>query len=101
MPTLNELLLILSLPLLQTLQTTYREVKFVNFSRSPLGSLDKSYDSSLAMLNDLDTPYNFRTRLIPKTMSISIRCTYCIFFRRDKDWTDPTLMDGPLNYFFA
>ena len=44
------------LPLIQALQTTYREVKFVNVSMSALGALDESCDSLLAMVNDLDTP---------------------------------------------
>ena len=55
---------------------------------SALGALDKSCDSLLALLNDLDTPYNLGNRLISKIMNISIRCTYYIFCRRSKDWTD-------------
>ena len=81
------------LSLIQTLKATCREVKFVNVSMSALGALDKSYDSLLAMLNDLNLPYNLRNRLISKVMNISIRCTYYIFCRRNKDWTDPALMD--------
>ena len=47
----------------------------------------------IIMLNDLDTPYNLRNRIISKIMNISIRCTYYVFRRRNKDWTDPALMD--------
>ena len=81
------------LPVIQALQATYREVKFINVSMSDLGAMDKSCDSQLALLNDLDTPYNLGNRLISKIISISIRCTYYIFCRRNKDWTDPVLMD--------
>ena len=85
--------LLLLLPLIQILKGTYREVKFVNVSMNALGALDRSCDSLLAMLNDLNTPYNLRNRIISQIMNISIRCTYCIFCRRNKDWTDPALMD--------
>ena len=46
------------LSLLKALRATYREVKFVNVSMSALGALDKSCDSLLAMLNNLDNPCN-------------------------------------------
>ena len=81
------------LPVIQALQATYGEVKLVDVSMSTLGALDKSSDSLLAMLSDFDTPYNLRNRIISKIMNISIRCTDYIFCRRNKDWTDPALMD--------
>ena len=81
------------LPLIQTLKATDWEVKFINVSMVALGALDKPCDFLLAMLNDLDTIYNLKNRIIPKIMNISIRCTYYIISRRNKDWTDLTLMD--------
>ena len=65
----------------------------INVLMSALGALDKFCDYLLAMINDLDTPCNLRNSLISKIVSISIRCTQCIFCRWTKDWTDPALMD--------
>ena len=45
------------------------------------------------LLEDLDFPEKFRKRLSSKIMNIAIRCTYYIFCRRNKGWTDPNLMD--------
>ena len=73
------------LPQIQALHATYREVKFINASMSALGALDRSCDSFLAMLNDLDTPYNLRNRLLSKIMRTSIRCTYYMLCRQTKD----------------
>ena len=39
------------------------------------------------------TLYNLKNRMISKIMNMSIRCTYYIFCRQPKDWTDPALMD--------
>ena len=80
-------------PLDHSLSSSYQEVKFVNVSMSALGALDSSCDSLMEMLEDLDFAEKLRKRLISKIMNIAIRCTYFIFCRRNKEWTDPNLMD--------
>ena len=60
---------------------------------SVLGALDSSCDSLMELLEDLDFAEKFRKRLISKIMNIAIRCTYYIFCRRNKEWTDPNMMD--------
>ena len=47
----------------------------------------------MELLEDLDFAEKLRKRLISKIMNIAIRCTYFIFCRRNKEWTDPNLMD--------
>ena len=47
----------------------------------------------MELLEDLDFAEKLRKRLISKIMNIAIRCTYYIFCRRNKEWTDPYLMD--------
>ena len=54
-----------------------------------VGAVDKSCGSLLALLNDLDAPYNVKNRLISKIMNISIRCT--IYFA-DGTRTGQTLL---------
>ena len=80
-------------PLVHSLSSSYQEVKFVNVSMSALGALDSSCDSLMELLEDLDFSEKLRKRLISKIMNIAIRCTYFIFCRRNKEWTDPNLMD--------
>ena len=45
------------------------------------------------MLKDLDIEVSIQRRLLSKIMNIAIRSTYFLFCRRNKDWTDPDLMD--------
>ena len=60
---------------------------------SALGALDSSCDSLMELLKNLEFPEKFHRRLISKIMNIAIRCTYYIYYRRNKDWTGPNLMD--------
>ena len=81
------------LPLVASLSSSYDEVKFINVSMSALGVFDKSCESLTKMLKDLDIEVPIQRRLLSKVMNIAIRSTYYIFCRRNKDWTDPDLMD--------
>ena len=62
-------------------------------SMSALGVFDKSCESLTKMLKDLDIEVPIQRRLLSKVMNIAIRSTYYIFCRRNKDWTNPDLMD--------
>lgn len=64
-------------------------VDFINVSMSSLGVLDKPCDSLVAMQNDFDTLYSLRNCLISEIISISIRCTCCIFCGWNKDRKGP------------
>ena len=77
-------------PLVLSLSSSYQEVKFVNVSMSALGALDSSCDSLMELVEDLDFAEKLRKQ---KIMNIAIRCTHYIFCRRNKEWTDPNLMD--------
>lgn len=81
------------MPLIDTLQSTNTEVKFINLAMNALVAIDNSWGSLLSMLKDLGTLCNLKNCLISKMMCISIWCTYYHFCRRDKDWTDPALMN--------
>ena len=60
---------------------------------SALGALDSSCDSLMELLKDLDFPEKLLKCLISKIMNTAIHSTYYIFCRRNKDFTDPYLMD--------
>ena len=80
-------------PVLTSLSTSYQEINFINMSMSALNVLESSCDSLLKLLKSLDLPEIHQKRLVSKVMVIAIRSTYYIFCRRNKDSTDPDLMD--------
>ena len=80
-------------PLLRDLNYRYRSINFVNLSMSALRIFDSSSDSLLTMMDDLGFDNNSRNQVIKKIINLSVRCTYYIFCRRDKAWTNPELLE--------
>ena len=77
---------------LQTLNSQFSTVKFLNLPGSCLGIFGRSADSFIGMCNDLDINKNDLRFIIRKTSNIIIRSTYFIFCRRGKPWTCPDLI---------
>ena len=75
------------------LKHTYSDVKFVNLSMSTIRIIDKSSESLLLMLDDLNLDKPTQNYVIKKVMNIAITCTYCIFCCRNKPWSNPDLLD--------
>ena len=71
----------------------FKSVKFVSLSISSLGVFSKECHSFLDMLNDLGLDKRHQHFAIRKIMSIAIRTTYYIFCCRDKDWSNPELLN--------
>ena len=67
------------------LRSQYKEVHFVNLSMGALGVMSKSSTSFLDLMKDLGFDDNTRSFIIRRLMAISIRATYYIFCRRNKD----------------
>ena len=82
------------LPLIADLQRSYSTVKFVNLSMSALGILGTSSESFLSMLTDLYFDEKTTKHALVKSMNIAIRCTFYIFCRRSKSWTNPELLNS-------
>ena len=80
-------------PLIGSLQKSYSTVKFVNLSMSALGIFGTSSESLLSMLTDLHFNEKTKQNVILKRMNIAVRCSYYIFCRRNKSWTNPDLLD--------
>ena len=80
-------------PLITNLQRSYSTVKFVNLSMSALGILGTSSESFLSMLTDFNFDEKTKNHALLKSMNIAIRCTYYIFCRRNKSWTNPELLN--------
>ena len=79
--------------LIANLQSSFSTVKFVDLSMSSLGILRTSSESVLSMLTDLNFEEKTRKYTLLKSMIIGIRCTYYIFCRINKNWTNPELLN--------
>ena len=79
--------------LIDSLKKSDSTVKFVNLSMSALGILETSSESLLSMLTDLHFGEKTKENVILKTMNIPVRCSYYIFCKRNKSWTNPELLD--------
>ena len=80
-------------PLLRDLNYRYRSINFVNLSMSALGIFDCSSGSVMTMMDDLGLDNNSRNQVIKNIINLSVRCTYYIFCRRNKAWTNPELLE--------
>ena len=58
-----------------------------------LGVFGNSCELLMKMLKDLNIEVSIQRRLLSKIMNIGIRSTYYIFCRKNKELTDPDLMD--------
>ena len=75
------------------LDDNFVSVKFVNLSISSLGVFDKECDTFIEMMNDLGLDDQHQRYCFRKMISIAIRTTYYIFCCRNKEWTNPGLMN--------
>ena len=66
---------------------------FVNIYMGALGMLESSSDSLLHMMKELGIDNSTQKVIIKKIMNIAVRCTYYVFCRRNKAWTNPELLN--------
>ena len=78
--------------LMLELRFQYKEVRFVNLSMGALGVMSNSSSFFLDIMKDLHFDENTRKFIARRLMAISIRATYYIFCRRNKDWLNPELL---------
>ena len=71
----------------------FTSVNLVNLSVSSLGVFDKECYSLLQMLNDIGLDKKHQEYCLKKITSLAIRTTYYIFCRRNKEWTNPDLLN--------
>ena len=76
------------------LDENFVSVKFVNLSITSLGVFDKECDTTfIEIMNDLGLDDQHQQYCFRKIISIAIRTTYYIFCCRNKEWTNPGLMN--------
>ena len=71
----------------------FSSVKFVNLSMSSLGVFDKECFTFLEMLDTIGMDKKQQHYCIKKMTSYAIRATYYIFCCRNKEWTNPELLN--------
>ena len=67
------------------------QIKFTNLSLGDLGTVGSSSDSFIELLKAVDFDSKMQKAVLSRIMNITIRCTYFIFWCRNKPWTSPTL----------
>ena len=80
------------LPLINHLHSSYSTVTFVNLFMRAIGIFGTSSESFLSMLTDLQLDDKTKKNALLKAMKIAVRCTYYVFCRRNKSWTNPDLL---------
>ena len=80
------------LDLIEEQNKHFKLVEFINLSISALRVFDKESSAFLKMLNRLNVSESQTKYCIKKIINISIRSTYYILYRRNKEWTNPDFM---------
>ena len=75
--------------LTQSLKSSYDQVKYINLS---LGACGKGSKPFFDLLEELKIPDNERHFLTKRMINICIRTTYYVFCMRNKEWSNPELL---------
>ena len=79
--------------LIKALNSQFSTVHFINLSMGALGILGTSSLTFPTMLEETGIDKAIQRRLVMKMINIAIRCTYYIFCKRNKEWTNADLLD--------
>ena len=74
------------------LNDEYDEVNFVNVSMGSIGLFGKSCNSFLTMMSSIGIGEKSSTYIMKTAANIALRCSYYIFCRRNKQWTEQSLL---------
>ena len=75
-----------------SLNDEYDEVKLVNLSMGSIGVFGKSYNSFSNMMSSIGVGEKSSTYMMKTAANIALRCSYYIFCRRNKPWTEKSLL---------
>ena len=78
--------------LTQSLKSSYDQVKYINLSLGACGIIGKGSKSFFDLLEELKIPDNEKHFLTKRIINISIRTTYYVFCMRNKEWSNPELL---------
>ena len=75
-----------------SLNDEYDEVKFVNLSMGSIGVFGKSCNSFSNMMSSIGVGEKSSTYMMKTAADVALRCSYYIFCRRNKPWTEQSLL---------
>ena len=80
--------------LTQSLKSNYDQVKYINLSLCAGGIIGKGSKPFIHFLEELELkiPDNERHFLTKRIINICIRTTYYVFCMRNKEWSNPELL---------
>ena len=78
--------------LVTELCNSFKNVEFINLSKSSLGIFSRHCSSFFKTLHDLQVGKLQKKYCIRRIMNIAIRTTYYIFCCRYKEWSNPPVM---------
>ena len=78
--------------LLKSMEKDYTSVTFINLSMGSLGIIEKDSINSYKLLKATNMDKNSIAYCIKKLSACCIRCTYYLFCRKDKTWSEPGLL---------
>ena len=74
------------------LNDEYDEVNFVNMLMGSIVVFGKSCNSFLTMMSSIDIGEKNSTYIMKMAADIALRCSYYVFCRRNKQWTEQSLL---------
>ena len=78
--------------LTQSLKSSYDQVKYINLSLGACGIIGKGSKPFFDLLEELKIPDNEKHFLTKRIINICIRTTYYVFCMRNKEWSNPELL---------
>ena len=78
--------------LTQSLKSNYDQVKYINLSLGACGIIGKGSKPFFDLLEELKIPDNERHFLTKRIINMCIRMTYYVFCMRNKEWSNPELL---------
>ena len=78
--------------LTQSLKSNYDQVKYINLSSGDCGIIGKGSKPFFDLLEELKIPDNERHFSTRQMINICIRTTYYVFCMRNKEWSNPELL---------
>ena len=76
-----------------SLSQSYEDVKFINLSMGALGVYSKSCNSFFSMMDELKLSEVEKKYIARTVTNLAIGCSYYIFCRKSKPWTDPANLE--------
>ena len=80
-------------PLLRDLDSSNRNINFINLLMSALGNFESSSYSVVTMIDDSGFVKINCNQIIKKIINVLVRCTHSIYCSRNNSWTNPELLE--------